>query len=54
MEIIWNDYNWQVKEQPIYTQSQHGLSPVSTHKSLVRSTDHQLLGIVSQGYSPLP
>ena len=45
--------NWQVKEQPIYTQSDSGLSPVPTHKSLVRSTDHQLLGIVSQQYQPL-
>lgn len=45
--------NWQVKEQPIYTENQRGLSPIATHKSLVRSTDHQLLGIVSQQYSPL-
>lgn len=45
--------DWQVNEQPIYTQSQHGLSPVTSHKSLVRSTDHQLLGIVSKQYQPL-
>ena len=45
--------DWNVKEQPIYMQSNSGLSPVSTHKSLVRSTDHQLLGIVSQQYKPL-
>ena len=45
--------DWQVTEQPIYTQLEHGLSPVATHKSLVRSTDHQLLGIVSNGYQPL-
>ena len=51
--IIDAGLNWQVKEQPIYTQSEHGLSPVTTHKSLVRSTDHQLLGIVSKQYKPL-
>ena len=45
--------NWQVREQPIYTQSEHGLSPVATHKSLVRSIDRQLLGIVSNDYKPL-
>jgi phage/plasmid-like protein (TIGR03299 family) len=45
--------DWQVNEQAIYTQSVHGLSPVSTHKSLVRSSDYQLLGIVSQQYQPL-
>ena len=45
--------DWQVKEQPIYTQSNSGLSPVTSHKSLVRSTDHQVLGIVSQQYKPL-
>ena len=45
--------NWHIIEQPIYTQSEQGLSPVSTHKSLVRSSDYQLLGIVSQSYKPL-
>jgi phage/plasmid-like protein (TIGR03299 family) len=45
--------DWQVNEQAIYTQSLHGLSSVSTHKSLVRSSDYQLLGIVSQQYQPL-
>ena len=45
--------NWQVKEQPIYTQSESGLSPIKSHKSLVRSSDYQLLGIVSEGYKPL-
>jgi phage/plasmid-like protein (TIGR03299 family) len=51
--IIDAGLDWQVKEQPIYTQSEHGLSPVSTHKSLVRSSDHQLLGVVSNKYHPL-
>jgi phage/plasmid-like protein (TIGR03299 family) len=51
--IIDAGLDWQVNEQPIFTQSQYGLSPVSTHKSLVRSTDHQLLGIVSKQYQPL-
>ncbi|MBW4533201.1 MAG: DUF932 domain-containing protein [Pleurocapsa minor HA4230-MV1] len=51
--IVDAGLDWQVKEQPIYTQSNFGLSPVSTHKSLVRSTDFQLLGIVSQQYQPL-
>ena len=45
--------NWEVKEQPIFTQTEYGLGAVSTHKSLVRSTDYQLLGIVSQQYQPL-
>ena len=45
--------NWMVKEQPLYTDLGKGLSPIPTHKSLVRSTDHQLLGIVSQQYQPL-
>ncbi|BAZ47159.1 hypothetical protein NIES4102_42050 (plasmid) [Chondrocystis sp. NIES-4102] len=51
--IINAGLNWQVKEQPIYTQSEFGLNPVKTHKSLVRATDYQLLGIVSQKYQPL-
>jgi phage/plasmid-like protein (TIGR03299 family) len=51
--IIDAGLDWQVKEQPLYTQSNFGLSPVSTHKSLVRSTDHQLLGVVSNKYKPL-
>ena len=45
--------NWHIVEQPIYTQSEHGLSPVKSHKSLVRSSDYQLLGIVSEAYKPL-
>ncbi|NJK58933.1 MAG: DUF932 domain-containing protein [Pleurocapsa sp. SU_5_0] len=51
--IIDAGLDWQVKEQPIYTQSNSGLSPISTYKSLVRSTDHQLLGVVSNKYKPL-
>ena len=51
--IVEAGLNWQVIEQPVYTQFEHGLSPVSTHKSLVRSSDRQLLGIVSNSYKPL-
>lgn len=51
--IVEAGLDWQIREQPIYTQSEHGLNPVSTHKSLVRSTDYKLLGIVSQQYQPL-
>ena len=51
--IIDAGLDWQVTELPLFFQSEQGLTPVSSHKSLIRSTDHQLLGIVSQQYRPL-
>jgi Domain of unknown function (DUF932) len=45
--------NWTVEEKPIFGQIDDNFTVIPTHKSLVRSTDGQLLGIVSKHYSPL-
>lgn len=45
--------DWTVEQQPIYRSFEDRFQPIDTHKSLVRSTDQKLLGVVSQHYQPL-
>ena len=51
--IIDAGLDWIVEEQPIYQQLDDGYVPILGHKSLVRSTDKKVLGIVSDMYKPL-
>lgn len=44
--------DWRVVEQPIYWQN--GIAnEIETHKAVLRSDNHKLLGVVGKGYMPL-
>ena len=51
--------DWSVIEKPIFfnqdNQEEEGAEPIliESHKSLIRSTDNQVLGVVSKNYQPL-
>jgi hypothetical protein len=51
--IVEAGLNWTVLEEPIYRIEKEGLVEISTHKSLIRNRDRQLLGVVSNAYHPL-
>ena len=45
--------DWQVEEEPIFFGQGEELKQIESHKSLIRSTDRKVLGVVSQSYQPL-
>lgn len=45
--------DWSVEEKPLYGEFQDEFTMIDSHKRLARSTDQQLLGIVSKNYTPL-
>jgi phage/plasmid-like protein (TIGR03299 family) len=51
--IVEAGLDWTVLEEPIYRIEKEGLMEISTHKSLIRDRDRQLLGVVSNAYHPL-
>ncbi len=51
--IIDAGLDWIVEEQPIYQQVEDEYIPIPGHKSLVRSTDKKVLGVVSNMYLSL-
>ncbi len=51
--IIDAGLDWIVEEQPIYQQVEDKYIAIPGHKSLVRSTDKKVLGVVSNMYKPL-
>jgi hypothetical protein len=51
--IIEAGLDWQVLDEPIYRIEKDGIVEISTHKSLIRDQDGQLLGVVSNAYHPL-
>jgi phage/plasmid-like protein (TIGR03299 family) len=51
--IIEAGLDWQVLDEPIYRIEKDGIVEISTHKSLIRDQDRQLLGVVYNAYHPL-
>lgn len=45
--------DWQVEEKPIFFGQGEELKQIESHKSLIRSTDRKVLGVVSNNYQPL-
>ena len=45
--------DWQVEEKPIFFGDGQRMKKVDSHKSLIRSTDQKVLGVVGSNYQPL-